>query len=111
MHTNSMLLFEKYAKQYFHSGMRVLEIGPDRFPSTLRSLVADSSVTWNTLDLFQHAQLTYTAVSEYDFPIPDNEYDIVVSAQVIEHVRQIWVWINEVARVCNVAGLSSQLIP
>lgn len=111
MHTNSKLLFEKYAKQYFHSGMLVLEIGPDGFPSTFRSLVDDSSVTWNTLDLYQHAQLTYTAVSEYDFPIPDNEYDIVVSAQVIEHVRQIWVWIKEVARVCKVGGLVITINP
>lgn len=104
MHKNSKLLFEKYAKEYFHPGMSVLEIGPDRFPSTFCSIVADSSVTWETLDIHQNPKLTYTAVSEYNFPIPDNKYDIVLSGQVIEHVRKIWVWIKEVSRVCKVGG-------
>jgi SAM-dependent methyltransferase len=111
MHTNSKLLFEKYAKEYFRPGMHILEIGPDRFPSTFRSLVADNSATWDTLDLYQHAQLTYTAVSEYDFPIPESKYDIVLSGQVIEHVRKIWIWMKEVSRVCKVGGLVITINP
>ena len=49
-------------------------------------------------------KLTYTAKSEYEFPIADESFDIVVSGQVIEHVRKIWVWIKEVARVCRTGG-------
>jgi SAM-dependent methyltransferase len=105
MHTNSRLLFLKYAKEFFRPGLRVLEIGPDSFPSTYQSLVSDHPLTWETLDLYRDARLTYTAKSEYDFPIPDNTYDVVVSGQVIEHVRKIWVWMKEVARVCKVGGV------
>jgi SAM-dependent methyltransferase len=104
MHLNSWLLFQKYAQNHFGRGLRVLEIGPEGFPSTYQSLVADPTITWDTLDLYQHPQLTYTAPSEYQFPIPDNTYDLVVSGQVIEHVRKTWVWIKEVARVCKVGG-------
>ena len=34
MHTNSKLLFQKRAREFFRPGMRILEIGPDQFPST-----------------------------------------------------------------------------
>jgi SAM-dependent methyltransferase len=105
MHPNSELLFQKYAREYFRPGLRVLEIGPDKFPSTYQALVGDSSIQWDTIDLYQDPRLTYTAKSEYDFPIPDNTYDLVVSAQVIEHVRKIWVWMKELARVCKVGGV------
>ena len=91
--------------------MRVLEIGPDKFPSTYCSLVADRSITWDTLDLWQDARLTYSATSEYSFPAPSDTYDIVLSGQVIEHVRKIWLWIKELTRVCKVGGLVITINP
>jgi ubiquinone/menaquinone biosynthesis C-methylase UbiE len=104
MHTNSKLLFQKYAVKYLPKAGRILEIGPDAFPSTFQSLVRNSSLTWDTLDLYNSSQLTYTAESEYEFPIQENLYDVVLSGQVIEHVRKPWLWMREIARVCKVGG-------
>ena len=105
MHPNSKLMFEKYARPYFKAGMRVLEVGPG-FPSTLRGLVNEHAhpVEWETVDIFPHPDLTYTATSEYAFPVPDNTYDVVVAANVLEHVRKVWVWIRELSRVCQPGG-------
>lgn len=111
MHENSRLLFIKYAKEYFRPEMRVLEIGPNGFPSTYQSIINDSSITWDTLDLRNDHRLTYQALSEYSFPVPDNSYDIVLSGQVLEHVRKIWVWIKEVARICKKDGLIITISP
>ena len=44
MHPNSKFLFEKYARGYFQPNMRILEIGPDGFPSTYRTMVSDDSL-------------------------------------------------------------------
>jgi SAM-dependent methyltransferase len=104
MHTNSKLIFEKYAPQYFTPGARVLEIGPDGFPSAYRAMVDQGNLFWDTLDIYQDPKLTHVAASEYSFPIPDETYDVVLSGQVIEHVRKIWVWMREVARVCKTGG-------
>src|SRR6516162_7505186 len=108
MHLNSRLLFEKHAKPYFKSGLRVLEIGPDEIPSTYRTIVNDDSIQWETLDMSSHAvvrgSLTHSTTNEYVFPVPDNSFDIVLSGQVIEHVRKIWVWMREVSRVCKPGG-------
>jgi SAM-dependent methyltransferase len=111
LHSNSKLLFEKYAKQMFAPGMKVLEIGPDGVPSTYQRIVGDSSIVWHTLDIREDCALTYRAQSEYEFPVESNNYDVVLSGQVLEHVRQVWTWMRELARVCKVGGLVITINP
>jgi SAM-dependent methyltransferase len=106
MHKNSRLLFEKYGRQHFRPDARVLEIGPDREPSTYRSIVGPTAA-WDTLDFASRTDvpLTYRTTDEYHFPVPDAQYDVVFAAQVIEHVRKIWRWMPELTRVCRPGGL------
>jgi SAM-dependent methyltransferase len=113
MHKNSRLLFQKYARGFFAPGMRVLEIGPDRDPSTYHRLAGEAFAAWDTLDFAARTDvpLTYRTESEYEFPVPGDSYDIVFSAQVIEHVRKIWRWMPELARICRPGGLVITLNP
>jgi SAM-dependent methyltransferase len=111
MHLNSRLMFENIARQYFDPGMKVLEIGPDGVPTTFQSIVDDSSIEWDTIDLKEKPNVTFTAISEYSFPFADDTYDIVVSANVIEHVRRIWVWVRELTRICKPGGLVITIAP
>lgn len=111
MHDNSKLMFEEYARPYFRSGMRVLEIGPEAVPSTYQKIIADPSIVWHTLDLRDEPLLTYHSSSEYEFPVDSASYDIVLSGQVLEHVRRIWVWMRELARVCKKGGLVITINP
>jgi SAM-dependent methyltransferase len=104
MHLNSKLLFQKYALPYFADGMRVLEIGPDAVPSSYQAIVGMTGITWHTIDMFDSPNLTYRNSGEYSFPIETGSYDLVLSAQVIEHVRKIWNWMGEVSRVCKPGG-------
>lgn len=113
MHKNSRALFQRHATPFFTPGARVLEIGPDRHPSTYRALLQVELAAWDTLDAFPRTDvpLTYQADSEYDFPVPDGAYDVVFSAQVIEHVRKIWRWMPELARVCRPGGVVITINP
>jgi SAM-dependent methyltransferase len=110
MHANSKLLFEKYAVPFFRANQTVLEIGPDAIPSAYRDSVRETGLRWETLEIQRADRLTplhavsYVAKHEYSFPLPDNTYDVVVSGQVIEHVRKIWTWYRELARVCRSGG-------
>jgi hypothetical protein len=92
MHENSKLLFAKYGRQFFRSSSRVLEIGPDAFPSTYAKIVGDKTIVWDTVDISNGEKLTYPKANEYSFRVPGNSYDVVVAGQVIEHVREIWIW-------------------
>ena len=111
MHTNSKLLFRKHALPHFAPGMRVLEIGPDAAPSGYRQLVTAPVAAWDTADFPRDFPTTYTLADEYRFPIESDAYDLVLSGQVIEHVRKVWVWVKEVARVCKPGGLVVTINP
>ena len=104
MHKNSFLLFDRYAKQYFADGSRILEIGPSGFPSAYQRAISNSDLRWETLDIAEKPQLTYSGVPTYSFPIPDETYDIVLSGQVFEHVPKVWQWMSELARITKIGG-------
>jgi len=111
MHRNSKLLFAKYALPLFTSNARVLEIGPDGFPSTYRKMVPIDKLVWDTLDIYSSPSLTYPKSALYNFPIANDTYDIVLSGQVIEHVERIWRWLPELARVTKPGGLVITINP
>lgn len=104
MHQNSKLIFKKYAIEYFLPRKKILEIGPDDLPSSYQMIVKENSLQWDTLDIMPGRNITFVASNEYSFPIPDESYDIVLSGNVIEHVRKIWLWVKELSRVCKTGG-------
>jgi SAM-dependent methyltransferase len=106
MHRNVQALFRRHAAGLFTGDRRVLEIGPDRAPSTLQTLVDYPDDAWHTLDLVSRddVALTYRAEAEYAYPVTDDAYDIVVASSVLEHVPRIWVWIRELVRICRPGG-------
>lgn len=112
MHLNSDLLFKKYLLKYFESGQKVLEIGPAGYPSHYCRTVNDDSIEWNTLDISSNHiagghknPLHVFSTDEYKYPLPDNHFDIVLSGQVMEHVKKIWLWIDELKRITKPGGL------
>ncbi len=98
------MLFRKYALKYFRTGLRVLEIGPDGNPSGYRKMARGETGTWHTLDITDEPGLTFPSAPEYNYPVASGAYDIVFAAQVLEHVKRIWAWIGELARVCKPGG-------
>jgi SAM-dependent methyltransferase len=112
MHLNSTLIFEEYVKQYFQTGQNILEIGPSGFPSLYFKLADNENLNWNTLDIgddyIEGGEISPKHIStsnEYKYPISDSEYDIVFSGQVMEHVKKIWLWIDELLRITRKGGL------
>ena len=111
VHRNSWLMFDRYAAGRIAPGDRVLEIGPDFLPSTYRRGVAIDVACWDTLDFAGRPGITHGMTDPYQFPIPDNTYDVVLSGQVIEHVPKVWRWIAEVARVTVPGGIVITVVP
>lgn len=112
MHLNSELLFSKYAKPFFKDKMRILEIGPAGYPSAYENLVNKKSIEWHTMDFGDSSfidnaadNLTYKLIFPTVFPIQSDQYDIVLSGQVIEHVDVIWKWIEESKRILRPGGI------
>jgi SAM-dependent methyltransferase len=113
MHRNSELLFQKYGVPQFKENIKVLEIGPNGNPSTFQKLVQFhlKSIQWKTLDISGERKPTHVAKNEYEFGLPDDAYDIVLSGQVIEHVKKVWIWVKELARICKPGGRVITIAP
>jgi ubiquinone/menaquinone biosynthesis C-methylase UbiE len=113
MHLNSVLLFEKYGLKYFSNSLKVLEIGPSGYPSIFCQRVEKLNIVeWHTLDMStnfidggEKNPNHIISASEYNYPIEDNAYDVVIAGQVIEHVKKTWVWLKELKRVTKKNGL------
>jgi SAM-dependent methyltransferase len=104
MHLNSRILFELYGAPLIKLGAKVLEIGPDKIPTTLQDIAHVPGIQWDLLDIYESKHIQVRAISEYEYPVADGSYDFVVAANVLEHVRKPWVWIRELARVARGDG-------
>jgi SAM-dependent methyltransferase len=112
MHFNSLLLFEKYAREHFKEAKKVLEIGAAGYPSEYAKRLDDlRSIEWYSLDigtefndLSNRNPLHILSASEYDYPIDSNSFDIVLAGNVIEHVKDIWRWMDELTRITKKGG-------
>ena len=100
-----VLLLESGAEQlepetqalYVGERMKVLEIGPSGFPSRYSKLIGNPSITWHTLDIdtkfIQQAETGpnhILASNPYHYPVKDEAYNIVLSGQVMETRRHIF---------------------
>ena len=111
MHDNSILIFRKYVADRIPRDGRILEIGPDSSPSTY-CREAGLPAGWETADLAAHTgsfswdQSTADVLmpNEYEIPVSDGTYDVVLSGQVAEHVREVWTWMRELARITKAGG-------
>jgi hypothetical protein len=86
MHVNSELLLEKYAKPNFNENMLFLEIGSNENFSTYRKIITNDAIKGDALRI---SNILYFAKNRHEFPVPDNTIDVIVSEQVIDHVKNM----------------------
>jgi hypothetical protein len=97
VHLNAELWFLSHARALFTAGDRVLEVGLASVPSWFEQTAL--SCSWEYADIEPTARgggsVTHVMPDEYTLPLADDAVDIVLSAQVIEHVRKPWVWMRD----------------
>ena len=120
--------FIRHGLQYFESGMKVLEVGPDRQTSIKKAVddkigidnyeyfyadINDDYVK-KVVDNFWDMRTTIVDTEDYShqvkmsdentFLVKDNTFDIIFSSDTIEHVRMPWLWIKDMVRIVKVGG-------
>jgi SAM-dependent methyltransferase len=112
MHQNALAAWKLW--QHAAEGRLVLEVGPDVDMSLERSTSAAgcAAARWDTVDIkATHPGVRFVAPGEYDLGLPTETYDLVVSANVMEHVRRPWRWVPELARVLKHGGMMILIAP
>lgn len=105
MHATSMALMAELRKR-IPKGSRVLDVGGANVNGSYRALFEDAR-EFVSLD-FAAADIVVTG---YDWPIPDESFDAVVSGQALEHDRFFWVTMQNIARVLRPGGTAIIIVP
>lgn len=103
-----------HVKQYFHSGIRVLEIGGGN--GFQASLIAVLGAQVESIDVARQSAGAerYFPVSLYDghtLSFPDRAFDMVFSSNVLEHIRDLELTLAESKRVMRDDGVAIHILP
>jgi hypothetical protein len=102
MHTNGRLMFLKYAVPFVRPGESVLEIGPARGNTIIRNgLPMGCEYHYADVRNFHAGPNRVWMPDGYTLAADAGAFDIVIAAQVIEHVAEPWRWVPELARVAR----------
>jgi SAM-dependent methyltransferase len=83
----------------------ILDVGSLDLNGTLKPMFTNPLWTYQGLDMAAGPNVDIIANSCYDYPIESNTYDIVVTANVAEHIEDIYAWSEELYRIVKPEGL------
>ena len=78
------------------TGLKVCDVGSRDINGSYRPLFENQFYTG--IDIVPGKNVD-VVVEPYRFPFPDGAFDVVVSGQTLEHVEDIYAWMQEVARI------------
>lgn len=100
--------------QYFRPGLKVLEIGGGN--GYQASLISATGANIISIDIATPSPgiQTYFPVQIYDgrhIPFPEEEFDVIFSSNVLEHIRDLEAIFSEIRRVIKPDGLIIHILP
>ncbi len=113
MHQNAFFTFAKFIQPRITSGMKVLEVAPDKggvYGKVLRraGVVVDR---WTTNLGREPGDHQLGMDGDYKILVESDTFDAVWSSSVIEHVYEPWTWMRELARVTKPGGFVAVVGP
>ena len=104
MHDSSMTLMGYFVKEYLKvKSLNVLDVGSLDVNGCYKELFKDHY--YLGLDMEEGPNVNVTSKDLYNYPLPCNFFDVIISGQTIEHVPNIYKWIREVQRMLKIGGL------
>jgi len=98
--------------EYSNTVRSVLDVGSYDENGTYKPLFNDSLFKYTGLDMVAGPNVDIVLANTYSWDdIPDEEYDIVISGQVLEHAEFCWVTMSEMVRVLKRGGMLCLIVP
>ena len=104
MHTNSMIAMDSILDKWTGSAS-VLDVGSLDVNGSYREMVERRGWSYTGLDLKHGRNVDIVASDQYQYPVDDGAYDIVISGSTMEHVQAIWQWVPELVRIVRAGGM------
>ena len=113
MNNEQYWLMSKFVYEYLpkEKHLDILDVGSYDVNGTHRGNFENPNWTYTGLDTEEGPNVDITALDEYNFGLPDESFDVVISGSTVEHVKNIFLWIKEIARVTKKGGLICIITP
>jgi len=110
MHENCNAIFVHHVLPLLKNGMTTLELSPD-IDTILAKAVEESGI--NTIHYYAGLEHCYhlRMTSENSIEVQNNFFDAIWSSSVIEHVKEPWLWMKELARITKPGGFVAVIGP
>ena len=82
----------------------ILDVGSYDINGNYKAIFNYPGWKYTGVDIVVGPNVDYV-IQPYQWDIPTESYDVVVSGQCLEHVEMPWLWIKEAERVCKKDGL------
>ena len=83
--------------------LSVCDVGACDLNGSYKSLFEGHNYTG--VDIAAGNNVDVVLTSMYSFPFEDVTFDVVISGQTIEHVEDVYAWIQEIVRIVTIGGL------
>jgi len=112
MHVESFELMKYFAEKYLdrNKKLRILDIGSCDVNGSYKSIFINDKWEYKGLDMVPGKNVDIVSKSEYDFGV-EEQFDVVVSGNCLEHVEAPWKWIKEVEKVTKPNGIVCIITP
>lgn len=115
MHESSMTSMKKFIDAYLYPNKptSILDVGSMQVKNhhTYKQLCMYPEWTYCGLDISEGPNVDVVTSDPYVWPVSDDSFDVVISGQCLEHVKDMYRWIREVARVLRPGGLCCIIAP
>jgi SAM-dependent methyltransferase len=104
MHKDSYLQMQRILMQW-PGPANLLDVGSFSVNGSYRPIVEGHGWQYTGVDIVPGKNVDIVSQNPYLFPFSDGAFDIVISGSVMEHVKCIWFWVPELARLVRPGGM------
>jgi SAM-dependent methyltransferase len=112
MHQYSYHIMKYFVEKYLDKNQKleVLDVGSYDVSGTYKSLFQNPNWNYYGLDMIKGPNVDIVSRSEYDFGL-EEQFNVVISGNCLEHVQAPWKWIKEVYNVTKKGGIICIITP
>jgi len=115
MHGSSLQRMEEFAKKYLNveKELKILDVGSCQVgnQSTYKAIFNKPKWKYFGLDIQSGNNVDIVAKSLYDWGIESESYDVIISGQCLEHVKDTKEWIKQVNQGLKKEGVVCIIAP
>jgi len=91
--------------------LKIADVGSADINGSYKQIFDLLDCEYTGIDLEEGPGVSIVLTSPYEFPLPDDEYDIVFSGQTFEHAGHFWKTFSEMCRITKPDGLIIVITP